>query len=61
LVFEDAPNGVEAAIAAKMPVVWVPHPMNPIRTLEDNLQPTLLLQSLTDFKPEIFGLPSFTD
>ncbi|XP_023342158.1 uncharacterized protein LOC111711905 [Eurytemora carolleeae] len=56
LVFEDAPNGVEAGIAAGMQVVMIPHHKV---TKEHLLPATQLLPSLLDFQPQDFNLPSF--
>ena len=56
LVFEDAPSGLAAGLAANMPVVAVPDSnMDKSRYSEA----TLILDSLLDFKPEHFGLPAF--
>ncbi|CAG4965996.1 unnamed protein product [Parnassius apollo] len=56
LVFEDAINGVKAARAAGMQVVMVPDPqMDKSLTTEA----TLVISSLEEFQPQLFGLPPF--
>ncbi|KAL1497029.1 hypothetical protein ABEB36_008058 [Hypothenemus hampei] len=56
LVFEDSPNGLRAGLDAGMQVVFVPdHRVGN----EDRTLATLTLDSLEQFKPELFGLPSF--
>lgn len=58
LVFEDSPNGVRAARAANMQAVMVPDDVVPD---EKRTEATLVLKSLADFHPELFGLPEFKD
>ncbi|KAH7931632.1 hypothetical protein HPB52_025525 [Rhipicephalus sanguineus] len=56
LVFEDTPAGVKAALDAGMQVVMVPDPR---MDQADRSRATLCIDSLLEFKPEQFGLPSF--
>ncbi len=56
LVFEDAPTGTEAALAAGMSVVVVPDPNIDHSHYKNASQ---ILSSLTDFNPEYWGLPNF--
>lgn len=49
-------NGVRAARAAGMQVVMVPDPRIDKSLTEEA---TIVLRSLEDFRPEIFGLPPF--
>ncbi|CAO1616267.1 unnamed protein product [Sympodiomycopsis kandeliae] len=59
LVFEDATGGVQAAQKAGMQSVWVPDPELRKIVSENDLKPTLTIDSLNDFEPELFGLPPF--
>ena len=56
LVFEDAPSGVEGAIAAGMSVVAVPDPNLDHHYYKNASQ---IITSLNEFKPEYWGLPKF--
>jgi pseudouridine-5'-monophosphatase len=56
LVFEDAIAGMEAAIAAKMSVVVVP---NPEIDRHHYQSADWIIDSLSDFEPQMWALPGF--
>ena len=58
LVFEDAPTGTEAALAAGMSVVVVPDPNIDHFHYKNASQ---IISSLKDFDPEYWGLPKFAE
>ncbi|KAG8929818.1 hypothetical protein FRC02_005021 [Tulasnella sp. 418] len=61
LVFEDATSGVQAAKRAGMNVVWVPDHRLKALAPEEDLGADQILESLTEFKPEEWGLPPYSD
>lgn len=58
-MFDDSPNGVTAALAAGMQVVMVPDPILSIWHNMSTANATYVLNSLEDFRPEMFSLPPY--
>jgi len=58
LVFEDAPSGMQAALAAEMAVVIVP---DPNMTMDHFASAHQVLSSLADFDPVLWSLPATVD
>lgn len=59
LVFEDAPTGVQAGVAAGMHVIMVPD-SNLNKSLVEGLGAAAVLSSLEQFQPEHWGLPPYS-
>jgi pseudouridine-5'-monophosphatase len=59
LVFEDAPTGVQAGVAAGMNVVMVPD-ANLDKSHIEGLGAAAVLGSLEQFVPEHWGLPAYS-
>ena len=58
LVFEDAPSGAEAAIAARMSVIVVPPSGMDYKFYKNASQ---IIPSLNEFDPQSWGLPRFDE
>ena len=56
LAFEDSPTGLASAVASGCQSVFVQ--ANP-KIDPSQYNPTLVIDSLVNFKPEVFGLPPF--
>jgi pseudouridine-5'-monophosphatase len=59
LVFEDAPTGVQAGVAAGMNIVMVPD-ANLDKSHIEGLGAAAVLSSLEQFVPEHWGLPAYS-
>jgi len=57
LVFEDSPTGLASAISAGYQCVLIPDPRYDRNKFES--EAALVIDSLEDFEPELFGLPKF--
>lgn len=63
LVFEDSVSGAIAGCRAGMQTVMIPDPRLDVEEAikqNEDLKPCLILPSMLDFKPEVFGLPSMS-
>lgn len=56
LVFEDSLAGIEAALAASMSVIAIPHPDFESHLYQNAAQ---ILNSLAEFQPHLWHLPKF--
>jgi len=55
LAFEDSPMGVKSAMSAGMQCVMIPDPRSDV----SQVNATIIIPSMKDIKPELFGLPPF--
>ncbi|XP_046908670.2 pseudouridine-5'-phosphatase [Dermatophagoides farinae] len=58
LAFEDSPTGLRSAIAAGCQTVFIPDPKLDRNSLS-SVQPSIILNSMEQFRPEQFGLAAF--